>query len=230
MVDDLANMHTIEELQEMMELRKQIDELQARYEAIYKRPLEESAAPDRSAITPPTAAQQEPKPTVVTPALPSSEKNPAPAAATLAPVAKESQPVKILKPVPKLEPLSPPRAQPVEVAAKAPSPAKPVTPPPSPVKPVAESPEPKAAAPVVPKTPEAKPTGGSLKDSVAKVIKAAGKPLAFDDIYSALEQGGYKLPEKKAKLVVRKVLFDKSFFKMVGKDKAGQGLYEVNEG
>ena len=82
-----------------------------------------------------------------------------------------------------------------------------------------------AATPASP--PATAPKGGSLRDSIAAVIQAANKPLTFDEIYAELEAGEYKLPGNKPKLVVRKTLFDKAAFKIVGKDKLGQGKYEV---
>lgn len=42
------------------------------------------------------------------------------------------------------------------------------------------------------------------------VINASGKALAFDEIYAGLESGGYTLPAEKPKLVVRKILFNKT--------------------
>jgi len=178
-MDYSAGMHTVEELQEMMELRKQMEELQARYEAILKRPLKDGEpAP---AATPAPAAAPAPAPVA------------APAPATKAPEA-------------------PAAAAPAPPAAPTPTaaPATPATPPAAPAAVAAD-----------------KPKSGALKEAIAGVIQAAGKALTFDEIYAALEAGGHKLPEQKPKLVVRKTLFNKAAFKMVGKDKLGQGKYEV---
>ncbi len=180
-MDYSAGMHTVEELQEMMELRKQMEALQLRYAAILERPLKASGElPPASSPTAPATSSSAAAPPV------------APSAVAAAPAA----------PVPE-KPAATAPAAPVAPAAPASSPTPPAAP-------AADAPKP-----------------GSLRESITAVLKAAGKPLSFDQIYAALEAGNYKLPEQKPKLVVRKTLFNKAAFAMVGKDKLGQGKYDI---
>jgi len=194
-------MHTVDELQEMMELRKQMEALQLRYKTILERPLK------KGADTPPAAPPPAPEKPAPTPAAPAPT-----------PVTPEPTPV-VVTPTPTPDT---PADKPAEAAPPAPAPDKPA----------AEAAAPSApAAPPTPPTPPApagnQPKPGSLRDAITTVLKAADKPLNFDEIFAALEAGGHKLPEQKPKLMVRKTLFNKAAFTMVGKDKAGQGQYEA---
>lgn len=214
-MDYSAGMHTVEELQEMMKLRQQMEVLQARYAAILKRPLENAppASPSPQATAPIAEEAAAPEqPSVASPATPATvTPPPAPAAAATATVSVPEPPT----PKVAVKPKNP------DVKPK----AKPAAPTPT----VTPKAVPKAAS-TAPKASTAASGGGGLQEAIAGLMREAGKPLAFDEIYAGLEASGYALPEKKPKLVVRKTLFKKSVFKMVGKDKMGQGKYEPMDG
>jgi hypothetical protein len=201
-------MHTVDELQEMMELRKEMAKLQARYAEILDRPQQLSSEPVPVIVVKPVAAPPA-NPTVTLP--PSTA--PQPVVQT-----KVARPVDVPVPVaaeikvvaPKSAPVAPPQVAPVVAAAPTPVPEV-ITPTP----------------PVTAAVASAPTGGGSVRESIVAVINASGKALAFDEIYAGLEAGGYKLPAEKPKLVVRRTLFNKAVFNMVGKDKHGQGQYEV---
>lgn len=226
-MDYSAGMHTVEELQEMMELRKQMEALQARYETILKRPLKEDGA------APPAA----PTPTPAAPPTPAITPVPAPSAPPAPPSMRPVEPEKpAAAPAPSPAPATPPPPAVIPAAAAPEKPAEPEKPAAAPASPTPASatpetppaspaPAPAAAAPAA--APATAPKAGKLKESIQTVIREAGKALTFDEIYAALEAGGHELPEQKPKLVVRKTLFNKAAFKMVGKDKLGQGKYEV---
>jgi hypothetical protein len=225
-VDYSAGMHTVEELQEMMKIREEMAVLQSRYEAILKRPL--GGASEPAPIAAPAPAAPTPAPAAIPVETP-----PVAAAAPVAPVTPPVVPTAPATPPAAAPKTAPAKAETISVAPKAdkaapirinPTAASTPVPTPPPVSTPATATA--AAVPSSAPSPSA-PQGGSLRDSISTVILAAGKPIAFDEIYAALEAGGYTLPEQKPKLVVRKTLFNKAAFTMVGKDKLGQGQYEV---
>ncbi len=258
-MDYSEGMHTVEELEEMVQIRKEMETLQLRYNEILNRSLDdagsaiappaiETAAPVASAA--PEMAQRpatREAPTPVAPIElpePTPEPAPEPTPTPVAPI-ELAEPTPAPTPIPApaptvtLEPPPTPMAPPVQ-ASKAPPPPLPVlpsvkrsvSPPPTVVVPASKRAARTAPGPTVTPAPKAAPAasganGGSLRESILAVLRASGTPLSFDEIYAGLEAGEYTLPPEKPKLVVRRILFNKTAFKMVSKDKLGQGKYEV---
>jgi len=236
-VDSSVAIHTLDELQEMMEIRKKIEALQARYEEITMRPLMkvDVITPKEATVspTPPQPVLRPVKPALAVTSTPEpAPKTPDPTPAPIVPAA--AAPKTITPPIP-TPPVAAPAVIPVTPTPTITTP--PVTvvqPSPSPLPPVATAPAAPSVtlAKVQPAPPVAAAAKGAEKssgisNSIAAVITASGKALTFDEIYSLLEEGNYTLPSQKPKLVVRRALFIKANFKMVGKDVQGQGKYEV---
>ena len=239
-MDSSVAIHTLDELQEMMEIRKKIEALQARYEEITMRPLMkvDVITPKEVAVSP-TPPQPVLRPVKPAPAVTSTpEPAPKPPEPTPAPIVPAAAALKTVTPPIPTPPAAAPAVIPVTPIPTIPTPpATVVQPSPSPLPPAATAPAAPAApsvtlAKVQPAPPMAAATKGAEKssgisNSIAAVITASGKALTFDEIYSLLEEGNYTLPSQKPKLVVRRALFIKANFKMVGKDVQGQGKYEV---
>jgi hypothetical protein len=169
-MDIKINMFSTEELAQMLEIRKQMDHLQHRYDAIVK------AAHARLAAAPGGAAAPAPKPD--TPGR--EEPRPAiPQAAAPAP--------------------APAKSDAAGAGASKTEPERPAAP----------------SAPALKGSPAAEAKGGSLKDAVVAVLKAADAPLDFETVFQKLEEAGAPLPEEKPKLVLRRILYDKNAFDIV---------------
>lgn len=188
-------MNTTEEIQELLAIRKQMDALQARYDAILARTHVRPASSAPSPGTAPVESMPEPKPAVPVPVA--------------VPVIKPVETVppsqkSVIPPVPVLK-------SPVATATPAPGPLAPAIPvlkPPSPLpdlKPCQDA----VKAPAALATPAADAAGlSSLESAIIKVMTEKGLPMGFDAIYAALEKSGAPLPADKPKLVVRKILFN----------------------
>jgi len=171
-MDEIKEMLSVEELQEMVDVRKKIDKLLLRYNELMGR--------HTGAATMGASASPEPQKKV-----PESP----------APVVEEKAP-------------EPPK--PVE-EKKAPEPPAPAEEKKSPVEEKkAEPPSEKKDDPAKADTPAAAPAAGGITNAekVRAILKAAGKPLSFEEVYAALEKSEYDLPATKPKLVIRKVLYN----------------------
>jgi len=188
-------MNTTEEIQELLAIRKQMDELQARYDAILARAHARPVSSAPSLGTVPVESMPAPKPTVSVPVA--------------VPVIKPVETISasqgtVLSPVPVLK-------APVATATPVPGPLVPSIP-------VLKSPsflpelkpcQDAVKAPAAPAVPVVDAAGLSpLESAIIKVMTEKGLPMGFDAIYAALEKSGAPLPADKPKLVVRKILFN----------------------
>ena len=95
----------------------------------------------------------------------------------------------------------------------------PAIPPPAPVAPV-------VAIPDLP-VPGVQP--GTMAERLVNIIMREPKPLSMDKLYEKLEASGWQMPKQKAKLVVRKNLYNAKIFKVAGKTAKGQGLFAITD-
>jgi hypothetical protein len=74
------------------------------------------------------------------------------------------------------------------------------------------------AAPSAPPAPAAE--GGAaavaLRDHIMRVLRQATVPLDFEAVFKKLEESGAPLPGEKPKLLLRRLLYDKNVFNVVG--------------
>lgn len=188
-MDKIKDMLSVEELQEMVDVRKTIDKLLLRYNELMGRHTGMAAMGASAPAEPQTKAPESPAPVVETkapePPKPTEEKKaPAPVEEKKAPA---PPPVVEKKPAPVEEK----KAVPVEEKQTAPEPEKKDEPPKADV-------------------PAAAPAAGGMTNAekVRAILTAAGKPLSFEEVYTALEKSEYELPATKPKLVIRKVLYN----------------------
>lgn len=185
-----VNMLGEQELAELLEIRRQMSVLQARYDAIVARSGAGASLSLSNAGNVPTTISS---PAVSRPAVPER--------AVTAPVPPASSPAPVKAPA---------SAMSSPVATKVPAPT-----------PVPSVPAVGGVTAVVP------PAGASpLSAALMGIISKAGKSLSFEEIYKRLEQDYPALvPADKPKLVVRKVLYDRSYFKVVV-----NGLFALMDG
>ena len=162
------NGYSAAELAEMLELKRQIEELEQKYNAIANKQTSGSA---------PTA-----------PAAPSA--TPAPQANVQTPPTPAATPT---APVPSTVPVSP---APVMMTSAI-------------------------------SVPGVKP--GTMSERLVNIVMNEPKPLSLDKLFVKLEESGWNMPKEKAKLVVRKTLYNAKIFKVDGKTAKGQGLFTLSD-
>jgi hypothetical protein len=180
-------MFTEQQLQELLEIRKQIDALQAKYNAIVtsatNAPMQSVFFQSSQSAPPLTSAATTPSPYAPAPApvpLPQQAQN---TTSRMIPTPPPSTPA------PKTPPLNTDR-----------KPASAMFPPPE-----------KKPDPIVIDS----NTVATLKDSIISILSSAGKPLTFNGIYDRLQKTGAPLPSDKPMLVVRKLLSDRTIFNVI---------------
>ena len=205
-MDTTINMFTTEELARMLDLRGQMDDLQARYDAIVKTAAERLAAA--------AGAGSQGMAEVAPVAWPR----------TVAPVKTVNAPAQRITPAPTAALPSPAMPVPTPAAvpgAPTPPPAAPPANPPRPV--VAADPnggpaQADAAAAQATPGPESATVGqadGMLRDAVVRILTQAGTPLDIEMIFKKLEENGAPLPADKPKLVLRRLLHTAGLFQVV---------------
>ena len=211
-MDIKINMFTTVELSQMLDIRKQMDELQARYDTIIKtaeaRIVGTAPATVPGASMPP--AHPVPKPEVKPTAVEPTPAAPKPVPAEPTPSAPSHAVTPASKPELKAESkpsvtahAAVPAEKPAAVEAKS---AETVTEP----KPTTVSKAPKPDA-----GPDEEKKDGDLRDCLIGVLKQAAAPMEFEAIFKKLEERGAPLSMEKPKLLLRRMLFDRNTFDVV---------------